>query len=109
MHERLTYPAPPTPQADRLLWQAALALWNGLDAAIDTECAGGDEQQISARIPTAEVRRAIASTAAAYRVSGMGEAEAFTTAQRAATSRMELISRRAHDGAPLCPELGERA
>jgi hypothetical protein len=77
--ERLTCPAPPAPLADRLR-QAALALWEGLDAAIDTEFAGGDEQQISARIPAGEVRRAIASAAAAYRVSGMGEPEAGSRA-----------------------------
>jgi hypothetical protein len=102
--ERLTYPPPPTPQADRLLWQAAMDLWKGLNRAIGTEFAGGNEQEISAQIPTGEVRRAIASAAAAYRATGW---DASTMAQRAAASRMELISRCAHDGVPLCPELGE--
>lgn len=61
MSERLTYPAPPTSQADRLLWRAAMDLWKGLDAAVGTEFAGGGEREISARIPTGEVRRVIAS------------------------------------------------
>jgi hypothetical protein len=100
--ERLTYP-PPTPQADRLLLAGRDGLMEGPGRAIGTEFAGGSEQEISAQIPTGEVRRAIASAAAAYRVAGLGEPEALTIAQRAAASRMELIWRRAQDGVPLSP------
>jgi hypothetical protein len=105
--ERLDYPTPPTPEADRMLWRCAMAMWKGLDRAIDTDLAGGSKVQIEGRFRTGEIRRALASGAAAYRASGMSETEALMTAQRAAASRMELISRRAVAYVSLCPELGQ--
>lgn len=88
-----------------MLWRCAMTMWKGLDRAIDTDLAGGSKTEIEGRFPAGEIRWALASGAAAYRASGMSETKALMTAQRAAASRMELISWRARAGASLCPEL----
>lgn len=82
-----------------------MALWNGVERAMNGESIGHEAVDAEVRLLARQVRRATADVAAAYRQSGMPRSEALTTAQRAATARMALIAWRARAGIPLRPEL----
>lgn len=98
------YP-PPTPQADWLLWECALSLWDGVERAMAADSTGRPSTEAGARLPARQVRRAVSEAAAAYQASGISRSDALVTARRAALIRMVVIARRARAGMPLCPEL----